>query len=926
MRRKYILVVPLWGETHFKQWLKYSLPSYLAENNIPYLVKNADFSLLICTDKHTETLFKTLPIYRKIREIFTLAFFDASAFIPQDAHYYGYGLTYLYHAAIRKYHNVGEDIYFIFLNSDFILTDGIFKTVHDLAKAGSEIVFCPSLRAIRETLLPKLDEVVRGAEGEVGTLSLSAREGVQLVLERLHPTVVAQTINREGDALPKGLSSNALNQFYWRVGEDLLLGHHFLIFPLMIKPKVVPPAPTGYIDYNVVYDFHPRGEITYITDSDDGLIIEVEGSQKESENLWFFYSNASSYYRKLSQWVTPLHYNNFKNLLVFHVKNLENEPLFLEEKGKFDEFVGRIDEKFKKFQRFRPFREHPYWGRSSRPWRSALRCRARSFAKKFLNTMIEVLSGCDLRKTYFLVEKLEDGGSIDNQSSLLDVNQADIITDFYAKDSDLYIDIGKMCECKLYNDVNFSAYKKVYLFSFDAYKEKIFERFLAYNKKNISSVSDVYQKEIFLASIRAIQDAQGKSMRIKFKAVVKMLLMRGYLKFKCPYPHFVIFEVDFKTKKHPALPVSSEAPPILFSVPVWGESYVDVFLSHSLRSQLAPKNIPGLQGLRQCEYVIYTTLSDAEMIRKSAAFSYLETLLPVRFFYIPSAWFQGNKYQLKRRIYKDSLCAASGDNKVNGFLNGDMFFSDGFISESQKLLKCFRTIEVVGPRILFDKFSEYLEGAEHEKSDLSVKKLEDRIGESVELCHKWISIEPRLLSRLAAQFLHEICNLHFFEGDLGPFQPSHVYWKAGDNGIVAHCFHLYPVFLKGQGDISQFEGTIDDDLVLQSSIRFNERFFTTDPTLMFCCELSREINPDLYGSVKSRMEEVYGFYNARYFAKRRLDHFFIPHFFGDLDVTLFEKELALKKANIFNRMVERNIRDDFSVRENHESGIRSFTF
>jgi hypothetical protein len=192
----------------------------------------------------------------------------------------------------------------------------------------------------------------------MNVLSLSSREMVSLAFKCIHPTVSAQTMN-----LKNNISSTITNQFYWNIGNNTIIGHHFLIFPLLIKPKQCPAQPTGYIDYNAVYDFNPNGMIGYLTDSDDAFIAEPEYKNKEAK---FFTSTSNkdpnSYYEMLSKWVNKQHYHHFKQKIFLHKGDINSKDSMVNyEMTKFNEFIQLIMDNFEKNKQFSPYFQHPFW-------------------------------------------------------------------------------------------------------------------------------------------------------------------------------------------------------------------------------------------------------------------------------------------------------------------------------------------------------------------------------------------------------------------------------------------------------------------------------------------------------------------------------------------------------------------------------------
>lgn len=911
MRKKYVLVVPFWGETHFKVWMRYGLPSYLAKNNIPYMAENSIFSILICTEKKIETLLKESVEYEILQKFCTISFLNISDIISKYTNMsYGSVLTHSYHEAIRKYKSAAYDIHFIFLNADFILADGVFKTVHQLVEKGAEIIFCPSFRVSKERILPKLDRFVK-EDGNTKTLSIESREAVSLAFNHLHPTITAQTINVEDK-----VSSFVTNQLYWNVGEDVILGHHLLIFPFVINPKKIPQNPTGYIDYNMTYDFHPTGEITYITDSDDAFIFELETDSKEREHFTSFSKHDyNNYYNMFSKWANRLHYSNFKQLLVFHSKDIDKKDHFFnQEKIKFNFFSEQISQKFKKSM---PFLNHPYW-KDAILRKVSLYQKIIDSVKKFLRTTIERSSKINLEKTYFLMTDEENEG-INIQNNLLNINVFDCSLAKYSEKINIYTDIRTYSFFELNNTLSSLETNKIYLFSFDKIEEKIYDTLLKYNENKISIVEDQRKHKEFICSIREI-NCSGKSIKRKILSVFKVIFMRTYLKYWDDYPNFELVELTLPQRKSQSICQPNRDIPIIFSTAVCGQHDVDIFLSYSLKTQLSPKNIPALRSRSDCEYRIYTLSSHKEQIETSPAYVYLRSLMPVRICEVPE---RENKSSIKSYLYRDNLIRAKRSNKANAFFNADMVFSNGFISKSQKILNDFKTIEIAKPKISFDKFKEYLIDPDIGEALSQSMNLQD--GTTVD--NRYISLPSRVLSFFSGSFLDESDDMHLFDFQHSGsfFHPSHVYWRAGNKGIVSHYFHLYPIFFNAHYDIrDDFLSIIDDDLVMKSSVKKNERFFATDPNSMFSCQLSSHVEKEntninyLYS-----VDDVCCFYKNRYFLSKRLDHFMIPHVFGDLATTPYEWNIALKKANTFNKKLYNVLRDK-SLKEEFLSSDETF--
>lgn len=544
MKRKYVLVVPFWGDNHFELWKKYSLPSYLCDNNIPYISKNSEFVVLICTDKKTEKIFKNSDAYTSIAKYCNIEILNISSLVRKYMKIsYGYVLTHSYHKAIRSYGTLAPQINFIFLNADFILADGVLKTVDRLVNQGSEIIFCPSFRVVREQFLPKLDFYIK-KKNRSEILSMDSRSLVKLAFNHLHSTIVAQTINSKAR-----IASLITNQFYWKVGEEIILGYHFLIFPFVVKPKTVPCAPTGHIDYNMVYDFHPKGEITYITDSDDAFIVETEDQSKEAQHFVFFKKNPKKYYKLLSKWVNHLHYKNSKQLLVFHTENLiHSRKQMQQEKRILDSFVQQIRQKFTSFQ---PFLNHPYWFNKSLNLQFQFFYSYFSYyTKKYLKGLIKRLIHIDLEKTTLLISNKNRS---DFKNNILNINIMDnFMLDKFSNyiinsDAIIYSDCESILRYLSNKKMDTLEGKEIYIFLFNGEDHIKYKNFFELNSDILFAVKNFHSHKTLLSSIKILSSINKKKFD-KLLKTLKVIYTCCSIRFMDPFPNFLIFKLDLSQR------------------------------------------------------------------------------------------------------------------------------------------------------------------------------------------------------------------------------------------------------------------------------------------------------------------------------------------------------------------------------------------
>lgn len=268
------------------------------------------------------------------------------------------------------------------------------------------------------------------------------------------------------------------------------------------------------------------------------------------------------------------------------------------------------------------------------------------------------------------------------------------------------------------------------------------------------------------------------------------------------------------------------APALHFVVPVWGESYVDVFLNYCLPAQLSPGNIQAL-GEGGHRYQIYTSHADHERLQASPAYQALQRAIPVSVEFIdarlsPASGRPEDKYSVKSDCYRDALVRAAAVRAAVVTLNADILLADGFVRSVLDLLsQGKRVIEVPGPRGLRDPIGKAL-----------LARFRSADGPA-------ISIQPVELSALWLQHLHPQLAMHYVEGpEGGSFHPSHLYWLVGDEGVIIRGFHLYPIVTDPQDRAVRISTSIDDDLVANLRLSPDLVYLAQDSREMFCCELS----------------------------------------------------------------------------------------
>jgi hypothetical protein len=289
------ILTPVWGARYIDMFLDVSVPSMLASGNLPALAAEFACEFVFLTKASDEARVIRHPIYAKLSKLCRCSFTPIDDLIVPGME--GYSLT---RAFGRGVFEVGEkmvDTYFVFMNADFVVSNGAFETLLAHIRRGERAIVAPSLRSIAEETLPLLHELT----DETGALTASSRQLVAMALEHLHPTAAANVIG------PNIIHNAATNQFFWWVDNQTLLGHFFLLFMFCIRPERVLTQIEGFCDYAFVPELCPSGKVAVLDDSDQCFLLEVQAHKQEGNYLHFGTCDRAIVADQLSSWTTAHH-------------------------------------------------------------------------------------------------------------------------------------------------------------------------------------------------------------------------------------------------------------------------------------------------------------------------------------------------------------------------------------------------------------------------------------------------------------------------------------------------------------------------------------------------------------------------------------------------------------------------------------------
>jgi hypothetical protein len=308
-KAKFLTVI--WGDRYVEEFARVSLPSYLAPGNLPFLAQAMELEVLILTSEKSSAAFAREPAFNALATLCPVRFIFIDDLITTGN--YGVTLTLAYARGIMDSGDEQTNTCFIFMNADFVLSDGSLRTLTDKLAAGHPCVMAPSLRACAEPVFPMLAERV---DRSGHRLSMPGRELVQLAFDNPHPTVIGKTITQNF------VSCTTSNQIYWQVDDTTLLGRYHLIFMLAIKPERPMPPVNSYCDYGFVPELVPSGRFLVLDDSDDFFMLELQPTEQEKQFLHCGAVSLREIARELSAWTTREHRRFAKHDVIFHSRNL----------------------------------------------------------------------------------------------------------------------------------------------------------------------------------------------------------------------------------------------------------------------------------------------------------------------------------------------------------------------------------------------------------------------------------------------------------------------------------------------------------------------------------------------------------------------------------------------------------------------------
>ncbi|MBV8119669.1 MAG: hypothetical protein JO081_07005, partial [Alphaproteobacteria bacterium] len=302
------VIVYAWGKPYVDRLLNHAVASLLAPGNLPALVEFFDCTLVVVTE---EKLFKYVEVHPLMQRAKALCAVRLVALDDVIGEPWQYGIS-LAHALFRGFSDLGEamtDTYLLFLNADFVLADGCYERLIPHMKRGESVLLSPSYCVVEEEVEPLLEEI--GAEGD-GVLAIPPRQMARMIIDHRHNTIRAKTISQQS------IHFEYMDQAYWQVDEDTIIGHQMPICMVAMRPETVLAEINTFWDWGITYEFCPSRELTVLGDSDEFLILELRNEAKHRDLVRLGPATPNAAAARMSGYLTQYQLDNARFPLTLH--------------------------------------------------------------------------------------------------------------------------------------------------------------------------------------------------------------------------------------------------------------------------------------------------------------------------------------------------------------------------------------------------------------------------------------------------------------------------------------------------------------------------------------------------------------------------------------------------------------------------------
>jgi hypothetical protein len=342
------VIVYAWGRPYVDRLLDYTVASLLAPGNLPSLVDFFDCTLAVVTEEKLFRYIESHPLIRRIKLLCPVRLVSLDDLIGEP---WQYGISLAF-ALFRGFSDLGEAMtktYLLFLNADFVLADGCYDRLIPHMKRGERVLLSPSYCVAEEEVEPLLAKI---RINDHGMLAIPPRQLARIIIDYRHNTIRAKTINQ------CGVHFEYMDQAYWKVNDDTIIGYQMPICMVAMRPEVALTEINTFWDWGIVYEFCPSRELTVLGDSDEFLMLELRNENAHLDSIRLGPTTPRAAAARMSTYLTRYQIDNARFPLTLHADSVPKDT-----DGPRSKLQGFMDELLRSYRTgpLLSHRNHPQW-------------------------------------------------------------------------------------------------------------------------------------------------------------------------------------------------------------------------------------------------------------------------------------------------------------------------------------------------------------------------------------------------------------------------------------------------------------------------------------------------------------------------------------------------------------------------------------
>ncbi|WP_421879246.1 class I SAM-dependent methyltransferase [Pacificispira sp.] len=339
------VLLAMWGQDFIEQFFALSFPTLMAPGNLPGLAQEFPTEFVFLTGARDRKAIEAHPEFRQLKAVCAVSFLEIDDLIIGTN--YSTTVTLAYTRAMRSQGDKMLDTYFVFMVSDYIMADGSLRNLAGYMRRGVSGVYAGNFQIAHDEVYRPLREWV---DPKTHVATIPPRDLMRFALNHLHPVTIANFVDQPVSHNRHG------NRLFWRIDDSTVAGRFFLMHMLCIKPELTDFQIGSSCDFSFIPELCPSGNVAYITDSDEYLVVEHQMFAHETGYLRGGPGSIEVLAHAFGDWSTEPHRKNANTMVVFHADGIPECTAEVERESQ-----AYIDALVKKMPPANPYRGHKFW-------------------------------------------------------------------------------------------------------------------------------------------------------------------------------------------------------------------------------------------------------------------------------------------------------------------------------------------------------------------------------------------------------------------------------------------------------------------------------------------------------------------------------------------------------------------------------------